>query len=304
MAGGVGAARFLSGLVRVVPEKELSVIVNTGDDIELYGLHVSPDLDIVSYTLAGMVDEEKGWGLRGDTFCCLEMLRGFGFETWFSLGDRDLATHLYRTSMLKSGLRLSEVTAEISRALGLKVRVLPMTDDRCETWVTTEGGSMHFQEFMVRRSGGDAVLGVKLVGAEAAGAAPGVVDSILGSELIIVCPSNPVVSIGTILSVGGVREALRRSRARKVGVSPIVAGAPIRGYADRLMRGLGLEVSAYSVACLYRDFLDVFVIDVADEEERVRIESLGVEVVTANTIMKTLGDRVELARTVVKAGGR
>ena len=304
LAGGVGAARFLSGLVRVIPEKELSVIVNTGDDIELYGLHVSPDLDIVSYTLAGMVDEEKGWGIRGDTFCCLEMLRSYGFETWFNLGDKDLATHLYRTSLLKRGYKLSVVTAEISRALGLKVRILPMTDDRCETWVTTELGSMHFQEYMVRRGGRDAVLGVKLVGAEAAEAAPGVIDSILGSELVIVCPSNPIVSIGTILSVRGVREALRRSEARKIGISPIVAGAPIRGPADKLMKGLGLEVSAYSVACLYKDFLDVFVLDVADEMAKMKIEKLGIKVVTANTIMKTVRDRVELARIVVKEGGR
>jgi LPPG:FO 2-phospho-L-lactate transferase len=304
LAGGVGAARFLSGLVRVIPEKELSVIVNTGDDIELYGLHISPDLDIVSYTLAGLVDEEKGWGIRGDTFRCLEMLRSFGFETWFKLGDMDLATHLYRTGLLKTGLTLSEVTAEISHALGLKVRVLPMTDDRCETWVTTEAGSTHFQEYMVRRGGRDAVLDVRLVGAEAAKAAPGVIDSILENELIIVCPSNPIVSIGTILSLKGVREALRRSKARKIGVSPIVAGAPIRGYADKLMRGLGLEVSAYSVACLYKDFLDVFVVDIVDEEERMRIESLGVDVVMANTIMKTLRDRVELARVVLKEGKR
>jgi len=303
LAGGVGAARFLSGLVRVVPEKELSVIVNTGDDIELYGLHVSPDLDIVSYTLAGLVDEEKGWGIRGDTFRCLEMLRSLGFETWFNLGDMDLATHLYRTGLLKRGLTLSEVTAEISRALGLKVRVLPMTDDKCETWVITEAGSMHFEEYMVRRGGRDDVLDVKLVGAEAAKAAPGVIDSILQSELIIVCPSNPIVSIGTILSLKRVREALRRSEARKIGVSPIVAGAPVRGYADKLMRGLGLEVSAYSVACLYKDFLDVFVMDVIDEEERLRIERLGVDVVVTNTIMKTLKDRVELAKIVVKEGG-
>jgi len=304
LAGGVGAARFLSGLVRVIPEKELSVIVNTGDDIELYGLHVSPDLDIVSYTLAGMVDEEKGWGIKGDTFRCLEMLRSYGFETWFNLGDKDLATHLYRTSLLKRGLKLSEVTAEISRALGLKVRILPMTDDRCETWVTTEAGSAHFQEYMVRRGGRDAVLDVRLVGAEAAEAAPGVIDSILGNELVIVCPSNPIVSIGTILSVKGVREALRQSKARKIGISPIVAGAPIRGPADKLMKGLGLEVSAYSVARLYKDFLDVFVLDVADEMEKMKIEKLGIEVVTANTVMKTLRDRVELARIVVKEAGR
>jgi LPPG:FO 2-phospho-L-lactate transferase len=304
LAGGVGAARFLSGLVRVVPEKDLSVIVNTGDDIELYGLHVSPDLDIVSYTLAGMVDEEKGWGIRGDTFRCLEMLRSYGFEAWFNLGDMDLATHLYRTSLLKRGLRLSEVTTRICRALGVKATIFPMSDDRCETWVRTEAGSMHFQEYMVRRGGRDAVLGVKLEGAEAAEATPGVIESILASELIIVCPSNPIVSIGTILSVKGMREALRHSEARKVAISPIVAGAPIKGPADKLMRGLGLEVSAYSVACLYKDFLDTYVLDIADEKEKWRVEKLGVKAVPAKTIMKTLEDKIELARVVVKEAGR
>jgi LPPG:FO 2-phospho-L-lactate transferase len=304
LAGGVGAARFLSGLVRVVPEKDLSVIVNTGDDIELYGLHVSPDLDIVSYTLAGMVDDEKGWGIKGDTFRCLEMLRSYEVEAWFNVGDVDLATHVYRTSLLKRGLRLSEVTNRICRALGMKATIFPMSDDRCETWVTTEAGSMHFQEYMVKRGARDAVLGVKFVGAEAAEAAPGVVESILGSELIIVCPSNPIVSIGTMLSVKGIREALRQSEARKVAISPIVAGAPIKGPADKLMSGLGLEVSAYSVAWLYKDFLDTFVLDVVDEKERRRVEKLGVKVITANTIMKTLEDKVELARIVMKETGR
>jgi LPPG:FO 2-phospho-L-lactate transferase len=304
LAGGVGAARFLSGLVRVIREKELSVIVNTGDDIELYGLHISPDLDIVSYTLAGVVDEEKGWGLEGDTFCCVEMLRSYGFEAWFNVGDKDLATHLYRTSLLKRGFKLSEVTAKICRTLGLKATILPMTDDWCETWVTTEEGSMHFQEYMVRRGGKDAVLGVKLRGAETAKAAPGVIDCILGSELIIVCPSNPIVSIGTILSVKGVRDAVRRSDAQKIAISPIVAGAPIKGPADKLMKGLGLEVSAYSVACLYKDFLDTFVLDTADEKEKRRVERLGVEVVTANTIMKTIEDKIALASIVMKEAQR
>jgi LPPG:FO 2-phospho-L-lactate transferase len=300
LAGGVGAARFLSGLVRVVSEEELVVVVNTGDDIELYGLHISPDIDIVAYTLAGMVDEAKGWGVKEDSFHCLEMLRSYGYETWFNVGDKDLATHLHRTSLLMRGFKLSEVTAEICRILGLKVRILPMTDDRFETWVQTEAGNMHFQEYMVKRGGRDAVLGVKLIGSEIAAPAPEVIDSILGSRLIIVCPSNPIVSIGTILSVKGVREALSKSEGRKIAVSPIVAGAPIKGPADKLMRGLGLEVSAYSVAWLYRDFLDTFILDFADEKERKRIEKLGIRVVVANTIMKTLEDKIGLARIVTK----
>jgi LPPG:FO 2-phospho-L-lactate transferase len=304
LAGGVGAARFLSGLVRVIQGEKIAVIVNTGDDIELYGLHISPDIDIVLYTLAGIVDEEKGWGIKEDTFHCLETLRSYGCETWFKLGDKDLATHLFRTIRLRNGLKLSEVTAELCRVLELKVRILPMTDDRVETWITTEAGSAHFQEYMVKRGGKDAVLDVKLLGAENAKPGPGVIDAILGSELVIVCPSNPIVSIGTILSVRGVRETLRQSKARKIAISPIVAGAPIKGPADKLMKGLGLEVSAYSVAYLYKDFLDTFVLDVSDEKERTKVEKLGIEVITTDTIMKTLEDKIRLAKIVAKQARR
>lgn len=299
LAGGVGAARFLTGLVRVIPEEELTVIVNTGDDIEFYGLHISPDIDIVAYTLAGIVDEEKGWGLRGDTFRCLKTLAGYGYETWFNLGDKDLATHLHRTGLLRKGLTLSEATDKIRRALGLKVRILPMTDDKFETWVETDAGTMHFQEYFVRRRTENKVLGVKFLGEEAASPASGVIDAILGSDLVIVCPSNPIVSIGTILSVKGIREALRRSRARRIAISPIVGGAPIKGPADKLMRGLGLEVSSYSVAFLYKDFLDLFVLDTADEDEKKRIEELGIKVIVTNTVMKSLEDKVELAKIVL-----
>lgn len=301
LAGGVGAAKFLSGLVKIVPEEDLTVVVNTGDDINLFGLHVSPDLDIVAYTLAGIVDEEKGWGIRGDTFHCLEMLRRYGYETWFNLGDRDLATHIHRTILLKSGLKLSQATREICKSLGLKVNILPMTDDRFETWIETEAGLMHFQEYLVKRGAKDRVLGVKYVGAESTSPAEGVIESILESELVIVCPSNPIVSIGTILSVRGVREALRKSRARKIAISPIVSGAPIKGPADKLMSGLGLEVSAFSVAYLYRDFLDVFVLDQLDIREKDRIEGLGIKVILTNTIMRTLEDKISLAKTVLEA---
>ncbi len=300
LAGGVGAARFLTGLVKLINEEELTVIVNTGDDIELYGLHISPDLDIVMYTLAGIVDEEKGWGIKGDTFHCLRMLGRYGHETWFNLGDRDLATHIYRTYLLKSGLKLSEVTAEICRALGLKVKILPMTDDRFETRIITGEGSMHFQEYLVKRGAKDEVLGVEFVGVEDAEPAPGILNTILNAEGVIVCPSNPIVSIGTILSVKGIREALRRSRAVKVAITPIVSGAPIKGPADKLMRGLGLEVSAYSVAKLYKDFLDVFILDVVDLAEKTRIERLGLKVRATNTIMKSLEDKIQLARVVLE----
>lgn len=300
LAGGVGAARFLTGLVKLVEEKDVSIIVNTGDDIELFGLHISPDVDIVTYTLAGIVDEEKGWGIKGDTFHCLEALRKFNSEVWFNLGDKDLATHILRTNLLKHGSKLSEVTAQVSRLLGLEATILPMTDDKFETRVLIEEGSVHFEEYFVKREAKDDVLGVEFLGADRAKPAAGVLEAIKEAELVIICPSNPIVSIGTILSVNGVREALKHTGAKKVAVSPIIAGAPVKGPADKLLRGLGFEVSAYSVAKLYSDFLDMFVLDVADSAERAKIEALGVEVKVTNTLMKSLEDKVKLARTVLE----
>lgn len=300
LAGGVGAARFLSGLVRLVEGEDLSVIVNTGDDIELFGLHISPDVDIITYTLAGIVDEEKGWGIRGDTFRCLETLKKFGSEAWFNLGDRDLATHIFRTALLKNGFKLSEVTARISHALGLKVTILPMTEDKFETRIVTESGSVHFEEYLIKRGTKDKVSDIEFIGVENAKPAVGVIESIMKSQLVVICPSNPVVSIGTILAVKGVRDTLRSTNAKKVAVSPIVAGAPIKGPADKLLRGLGMEVSAYSVAKLYSDFLDTFILDTADSAERNRIEKLGIEVKVTNTIMKSIEDKIDLARTVLE----
>jgi len=300
LAGGVGAARFLTGLVKIVCQKDLSVIVNTGDDIELYGLHVSPDLDIVAYTLADIIDEEKGWGIRGDTFHFLDALKKFNCETWFNIGDKDLATHLYRTVRLKQGLGLSKVTSEVSQALGLKTTILPMTDDKFESRIVTRNGSVHFEEYFVKNGSVDEVLGVEFPGANAAKPAAGVLDAIKNAELIVVCPSNPVVSIGTILLVKGVREALKQTNARIVAISPIIAGAPVKGPADKLLRGLGLEVSAFSVAKLYADFLDTFIIDTADASEKNRIRQIGMKVKVTNTIMKSLADKVRLAKTVLE----
>ncbi len=301
LAGGVGAARFLQGLINVVPEKQITVIVNTGDDIRLHGLHISPDLDIVMYTLAGIVDEKKGWGIRGDTFNCLKMLEKYKRETWFQLGDKDLATQVYRTYLLNNGHSLSEAIHRISQMLNLKLQILPMSNDRFETRIVTKLGAMHFQEYLVKRQARDAVIDVIFYGAEKARPAPGVIDSILSADAIIVCPSNPIVSIGTILSVKDIRFALRQTDAKSIAVSPIVGGAPIKGPADKLMRGQGLEVSAYTVAHLYEDFLDFFILDLADISEKERIEKLGVKTVVRNTLMKTLGDKIELARATLEA---
>ncbi len=300
LAGGVGAARFLTGLTRIVNSEELSVIVNTGDDIEMFGLHVSPDIDIVTYTLAGIADAKKGWGIQGDTFECLEMLKRFGAETWFAIGDKDFATHILRTQLLKKGYTLSEATEEIFRALGIKVKILPMTNEKFETRIKTKEGLIHFEEYFVKRGAQDAVLDVEFVGADTAKPSPGVLEAILDAELVIICPSNPIVSIGTILSVNGIRDALRKTRARKVAVSPLIAGIPVKGPADKLLRGLGLEASAYSVAELYSDFLDVFVLDSADASEKKRIEKLGLEVKVTDTLMKDLESKIKLAKVVLE----
>ena len=300
LAGGVGAARFLQGLVRVVPEESVTVIVNTGDDVELYGLHISPDIDIVSYTLAGIVDESKGWGIRGDTFHFLDQMAKLGQETWFRIGDRDLATHVLRTKMLREGMTLSQATREITRMLGLRVNIIPMTDDPFTTVIVTDVGEMHFQEYLVKRGARDRILRVEFRGAERARPAPGVLEALEEADWVIVCPSNPVVSIGTILSVRGVRNALRRSGATKVGISPIIGGRTVKGPADVMMRALGVEATAYGVAWLYRDFLDLFVMDVVDRDLKGRVEELGVKVHLTDTIMGGLEGRVRLAGEVVQ----
>lgn len=305
MAGGVGAARFLQGLLEVVSPEDLTVIVNTGDDFEIYGLYVSPDLDIITYTLAGLVDEGKGWGIKGDTFGFLDMLSRYGYETWFRIGDRDLATHLHRTMLLRRGLRLSQVTADICHRLGVQVRILPMSDDPVRTMIRTEAGIMHFQEYLVKRGAKDAVLGVDFLGAKEAKPSPGVLEAIEEAYGIIVCPSNPIVSIGAILSIYGIRQALRRTRAPVVAISPIIMGAPVKGPADKLMRGLGFEVSAFSVASLYSDFLDTFIIDFRDSMLAKRIEGeLGIKVIVTDTLMTSLEAKKRLAEATLHSLGR
>jgi len=301
LAGGVGAARLLRGLVQLVPPEELVIVGNTGDDLELHGLHISPDLDIVMYTLAGIVDEAKGWGVSGDTFNCLDMLDRLGFETWFKLGDRDLATHVVRTKMLRAGMPLSQATTELCRMLGVEAKLVPMTNDPVRTKVMSGLVSMEFQEYFVKRGTRDDVTSVLFEGAEKAKPAPGIIDGIKDAERVIVCPSNPILSISPILSIPTVRNELRKTRAYIVGVSPIVGGKAIKGPADRVMASMGLEVSAYGVAKFYEDLLDHFIIDRADESQRERIEGLGVKVTVTDTIMKSLDDSIRLARVALEA---
>ena len=301
LAGGVGAGRFLQGLVQVVPQREVTVISNTGDDLEMFGLHVSPDIDIVTYHLAGLSPDEQGWGLSGDTFATLEALGRFGHPSWFHLGDGDLATNLHRTVLLREGKTLSQATAEIARAFGLKVTILPMTDDRVRTRVVTDDGELDFQDYMVRRQADARVKGVQYEGVLEAKPAPGVIEAILEAEGVILAPSNPIASIGPILAVPGVRGALVQTKARVTAVSPIVGGAVIKGPADKMLSGMGMEVSAWQVGWLYEDFLDCLVIDQADAGLEQRIAGLGLDVVVTDTIMRDPERKAALARTVLQA---
>jgi LPPG:FO 2-phospho-L-lactate transferase len=299
LAGGVGAAKFLRGLVQVIPPETLTVISNTGDDIELFGLHISPDIDIVAYTLSGLVDEERGWGLRGDTFESLAMLKRYGAASWFNLGDRDIATHLLRTQRLRQGESLSSVTTTLCQALGLQTHLVPMCNQPVPSLIRTPAGLFHFQEYLVQRGGQEAVLEIIYHGVEQAQPAPGVCEALLQAEAIIICPSNPIISIGTILAVPGIRQALRESPAPVVAISPIVAGKTLKGPADLMLRGLGFEVSAYGVARYYSGLLHGMVIDQLDSTLQPRLRALGLQVEVTNTIMHTLDDKIALARTAL-----
>jgi LPPG:FO 2-phospho-L-lactate transferase len=303
LAGGVGDARFLQGLVQVVPQERLTAIVNTGDDRDFYGLHVSPDLDIVMYTLSGLVDEIHGWGIRNDTFNAMQQLTSYDNEDWFMLGDRDLATHIHRTNLLRHGKPLSEITDELRKQFDLKLRILPMSDQDVITHIQTPVGLLHFQEYMVKRKCSDAVLDVVYVGASESRPAPGVLDAIKDAEAILIAPSNPIVSIGSILAIPGIHDALHEASGMVVAISPIVGGAPIKGPADKLMLGLKMEVSPVGVARFYRDFLDVMVIDKQDEHLLGAIEDLGIPAVATNTIMRDGAAKKALAQKVLEVAG-
>ena len=299
LAGGVGAAKFLRGLVDLVDPASLTIISNTGDDLERYGLHVSPDIDIVAYTLAGLVDEDRGWGIRGDTFEALAMLKRYGEAAWFNLGDRDLATHILRTRRLHAGDSLTTVTRALCQALGVGPRILPMCDEAVPTLVRTPAGLFHFQEYLVQRGGREEVLEVIFQGVEQARPAPGVCAVLAQAKAILICPSNPVISVGTILAVPGLRQAVRASPAPVVAVSPIIAGKTLKGPADLMLRGLGLEVSACGVAGYYGDLLHGMIIDAQDKALRPRLLDMGLKVEVTNTVMHCLDDKRALARAAL-----
>lgn len=300
LAGGVGAARFLDGLARAFPPEQITVIVNTGDDLQYLGCHISPDIDIVTYTLAGIVDAQTGYGIDEDTYNCLNQLSKYEAETWFRLGDRDFATHLLRTAFLQQGFNLSEVTEKIRTSLNVHVRILPMTDNIVMTKIKTPTRTMEFQEYFVRRKFQDPVQDVSYEGAAHAVPAPGVVPAIEAADLIILCPSNPILSIGPILAIPGIRDSIAKTRAKIVGISPIVGGKAVKGPLDRILENLGLEVSPFGVAQLYRGLLRGYVIDIIDKSSRSKIEGLGMKVLTTGTIMSSTESKTRLAQETLR----
>jgi len=303
LAGGVGAARFLDGLTRVLAPERIFIIGNTADDAEIHGLHISPDLDTVTYTLSGLADRKRGWGIRGDSFQCLEALGRLRADTWFQLGDRDLATHLYRTQRLRQGAKLSDITREITAALGVRSRIVPMSDDRVRTRICTPTGELEFQEYFVKRRARDKVISVRFEGASEATPAPGVLETIAGAGAIILCPSNPFISIGPILAIRGIRKALRSKRDRVAAISPIVGGRALKGPAAAMMKSMRLRPAAVEVARLYADFVSTFVLDEVDRKQAVLVEKLGIRPVVTNTVMRGLRERKSLARVMVRELG-
>ncbi len=303
LAGGVGGARFLQGLIEVVDPAAVTIVGNVGDDLEPYGLHVSPDLDTVLYTLTGRIDAEKGWGVRGDTPRALEQARALGAEAWFWLGDLDLGLHMARTEMLRAGLPLSAATARLAAAMGLEATLLPSTDDRLRTMITTPAGEVDFQTYYVRRRHADPVLGIRFDGAETARPAPGVLAAIAAADVVVIAPSNPFISIDPILAVPGIRAAVEARRDRVVAVSPIVAGRALRGPAAAMLQTLGHETSAVGVAGLYRSLAGALVIDREDAAAADRVEALGLRPRVTGTIMADAGAKRALAAEALAAAG-
>ena len=297
----MGAARFLRGLLAVVPPSSVTAIVNVADDTELHGLHISPDIDTVTYTLAEAIDPERGWGLRDETWHAMAMFERYGNPSWFNLGDKDLATHIVRTQRLHAGQTLSEVTAHLARAWDLECTVVPVTDDRLRTFVTTERGELSFQEYFVGRQHAVPISGVRFEGADSARPAPGVLEALADADHIVLAPSNPIVSIGPLLAVDGIRDALAHRRRSVVAVSPIIDGAALKGPAAQMLTELGHEASVVGVARLYRDIAATLVVDEADADRAADVESEGMDCVVTGTVMSDPERSATLARTVLAA---
>lgn len=299
LSGGTGGAKFVDGLRQVMPAEDITLVVNTGDDLMWWGLYVSPDIDSITYVLSGLLSRERGWGVKGDTFLCLQAMGQLGEPTWFHTGDRDLAMHLLRSRLLGEGKTLSETTAVISQRLAVKARILPMSNSRVETRVDTPIGELSFEEYFVQRWYQDPVKSVRFAGASDAEPAPGVIDAIVNADAVLVAPSNPVTSIGPILAVSGIRDALTRAKGKIAAVSPIVGSAPVAGPAGILMQAQGLPCSVAGVAKAYEDFLDVLVCDTRDANAADALRQNGMRVECTQTIMRSAEDKAALARDVL-----
>jgi LPPG:FO 2-phospho-L-lactate transferase len=300
LAGGVGASKLAVGLSRTVEPEKLTIISNVGDDENVFGLHVSPDIDIVTYALVGLVDESKGWGVAGDTFSCDSFLGRLGEKPWLLLGDKDLAVNLVRTTLLKEGLRLSQITQRIAASLGVRGRIIPATDNPLTTFLDTDAGPMSFERYYVKEAQRPEISGVSYAGSGFAEPAPGILEAMEEADIVIFAPSNPIASIQPILSVKRIRAALARSSAFRVAVSPIIAGRTIKGPADRMMKALGYEVSPVGVAQFYGGLLDCMILDEADAPSKDEVSSLGVKAVACDTLMTDLESKVRLADSVLR----
>jgi LPPG:FO 2-phospho-L-lactate transferase len=304
LTGGTGGAKLIQGLAHEIEPADLTIVCNTADDVTLHGLHVSPDLDTIMYTLAGMSDEARGWGIQSDSFTVLEQLSRLGAEIWFKLGDKDLATHITRTRLLREGLTLREVTEYFCHRLGIRANIFPMSNDRVETRIQTPAGEVSFQEYFVKGKWQAKVSGVFYAGIGKSRPAPGILDNIRAANAIIICPSNPVTSIGPILGVSGMREALRAQRRKIIAVSPIIGECAVSGPAHMLMAARGWKTSALGVAEAYADIIEALVIDSADADLKSAIEALDINAVSTSIVMPSLSDKCRLAREVIDLVGK
>ena len=300
LAGGVGGAKLALGLARILPPEQLTIVVNTGDDEEFHGLHVSPDLDTMTYTLSGWYNQETGWGVAGDSFETLAVLKRLGADAWFNLGDRDFAMHIRRTELLRQGMTLSQVTADLTGRLGIEHCIVPMSDQPVRTVLETDAGTLSMQEYFVQRRAGPTVRSIKYVGADDAAPSPGFEAALQSADVIVFCPSNPHLSVAPIMAVQGVRDAIAGHTACRIAVSPIVGGDAVRGPAGKIMGELGAEVSAVGVAREYRGLCDVLVVDTQDAALSDAIAAVGMTPAVTNTIMQTDDDKIALAREVMR----
>jgi len=299
LAGGVGAAKFIQGLAKIVDPQQLKIIINTGDDLELFGLKICPDIDIITYTLAGLVDENKCWGFSDDTFNCLKVLDYYYKEKWFNLGDKDLATHIFRTDLFKQGYNKTEITSKITEKLHVKSHLIPMCNEEVQTYIETEFGLIHFEEYYIKYHYQPKVKSIKYYGIENASVSESIKKYILGAKKVIICPSNPIVSIGTILNIPGIKKSLTNVKEKVYGISPIIQGTTIKGPADKLMEILNLEISCVGVAKYYKEFLGHFIIDLKDCNHKQEIDELGIKTYCFDTIMDSLDKKKRLAQFLI-----